>query len=125
MKFLIVVDMQNDFISGALGSKLAEAIVPNVYGTSIKKAKQILTDAGFVVELRKLDPPQTKEEIKTMKTDVVMTQSIDAFTVITKKETKIILGYYDKIPELPPENENVPGDNVTDTPTSDNTNNQG
>lgn len=30
MKFLIVVDMQNDFISGALGSKLAEAIVPNV-----------------------------------------------------------------------------------------------
>lgn len=30
MKFLIVVDMQNDFISGSLGSKLAEAIVPNV-----------------------------------------------------------------------------------------------
>lgn len=31
MKYLIVVDMQNDFITGALGSKLAEAIVPNVY----------------------------------------------------------------------------------------------
>ncbi len=30
MKFLIVVDMQNDFIRGSLGSKLAEAIVPNV-----------------------------------------------------------------------------------------------
>lgn len=30
MKYLIVVDMQNDFISGALGSKDAEAIVPNV-----------------------------------------------------------------------------------------------
>lgn len=30
MKFLIVVDMQNDFITGSLGSKLAEAIVPNV-----------------------------------------------------------------------------------------------
>ena len=30
MKFLIVVDMQNDFISGALGSKHAEAIVSNV-----------------------------------------------------------------------------------------------
>lgn len=30
MKFLIVVDMQNDFISGSLGSKLAEAIVPGV-----------------------------------------------------------------------------------------------
>ena len=30
MKYLIVVDMQNDFITGTLGSKLAEAIVPNV-----------------------------------------------------------------------------------------------
>lgn len=30
MKFLIVVDMQNDFISGSLGSKLATAIVPDV-----------------------------------------------------------------------------------------------
>lgn len=30
MKFLIVVDMQNDFISGALGSDMAAAIVPYV-----------------------------------------------------------------------------------------------
>ena len=30
MKYLIVVDMQVDFITGALGSKDAEAIVPNV-----------------------------------------------------------------------------------------------
>ena len=30
MKFLIVVDMQNDFITGSLGSELAKAIVPNV-----------------------------------------------------------------------------------------------
>lgn len=30
MKFLIVVDMQVDFITGSLGSKLAEAIVTNV-----------------------------------------------------------------------------------------------
>lgn len=30
MKFLIIVDMQVDFITGSLGSKLAEAIVPNV-----------------------------------------------------------------------------------------------
>ena len=30
MKILIVVDMQVDFITGSLGSKLAEAIVPNV-----------------------------------------------------------------------------------------------
>ena len=30
MKTLIVVDMQNDFITGALGSQDAEKIVPNV-----------------------------------------------------------------------------------------------
>ena len=30
MKFLIVVDMQVDFISGSLGSDMAKAIVPNV-----------------------------------------------------------------------------------------------
>ena len=30
MKFLIVVDMQNDFISGALGSDMAKNIVPEV-----------------------------------------------------------------------------------------------
>ena len=30
MKYLIVVDMQNDFINGSLGSKMAEIIVPNV-----------------------------------------------------------------------------------------------
>ena len=30
MKILVVVDMQNDFIDGALGTKEAVAIVPNV-----------------------------------------------------------------------------------------------
>ena len=30
MKYLIVVDMQNDFITGVLGTKLAEEIVPKV-----------------------------------------------------------------------------------------------
>ena len=30
IKTLIVVDMQNDFVSGSLGSEDAKAIVPNV-----------------------------------------------------------------------------------------------
>jgi len=38
-KVLIVVDMQNDFINGALGSPYAEAIVPNV----IEKIKNFET----------------------------------------------------------------------------------
>ena len=36
MKFLIVVDMQADFITGSLGSEQAAAIVPNV----VEKIKQ-------------------------------------------------------------------------------------
>lgn len=32
MKFLVVVDMQNDFIDGALGTKEAQEIVPKVVG---------------------------------------------------------------------------------------------
>lgn len=35
-KYLIVVDMQNDFISGALGTAEAEAILPN----AVKKARE-------------------------------------------------------------------------------------
>ena len=38
MKFLIVVDMQNDFITGALGTKEAEAILPKVL-EKIRQAK--------------------------------------------------------------------------------------
>lgn len=35
-RVLIVIDMQNDFVTGALGSKEAQAIVPNVQA-EIKK----------------------------------------------------------------------------------------
>lgn len=45
MKFLIVVDMQNDFITGALGSKEAQAIVPAV-------ANKIRSFSGTVIFTR-------------------------------------------------------------------------
>ena len=46
MKVLIVVDMQNDFIYGALGSPEAQAIVPNVK----QKIEQYRDDPnGFVI----------------------------------------------------------------------------
>ena len=38
MKLLIVIDMQNDFIDGSLGTKEAVAIVPNV-AKKIAKAR--------------------------------------------------------------------------------------
>lgn len=42
-KILIVVDMQNDFITGALGSAEAQAIVPNV----VEKVKKFEGDIYF------------------------------------------------------------------------------
>ena len=54
-----------------------------------------------------------------MKTNVVITQSIPAFTVVTKKRTTITLGYYNRIPTIPSdENTNNPT-----TPSDDNTTN--
>ena len=43
-KVLVVVDMQNDFVDGALGTKEAEAIVPNV----VKKIEEFDGDELFV-----------------------------------------------------------------------------
>ena len=48
MKLLIVVDMQNDFIDGALGSPEAQAIVPNVK----KKIAEYIGNGDAVVFTR-------------------------------------------------------------------------
>ena len=45
MKLLAVIDMQNDFIDGALGTKEAEAIVPNV----CERIKQAGIDTHIVL----------------------------------------------------------------------------
>lgn len=48
MKLLIVVDMQNDFIDGALGSAEAQAIVPNVK----KKIAEYMENGDAIVFTR-------------------------------------------------------------------------
>ena len=88
------------------------AVVPNVYGQDIQKAKSILEEAGFVVELNVLDPPTSVEEIKTMKINVVERQSLDAFTTVYKKGEKITLDYYNTKPEIP----ETPAENTPTTP---------
>ena len=88
------------------------AVVPNVYGQDIQKAKSILEEAGFVVELNVLEPPTSVEEIKTMKINVVERQSIDAFTTVYKKGEKITLDYYNTKPEIP----ETPAENTPTTP---------
>lgn len=48
MKVLVVVDMQNDFISGSLGTKEAQAILPNVK----KKIEEYRVNGDLVVFTR-------------------------------------------------------------------------
>lgn len=57
MKYLIVVDMQNDFISGALGSELAEKIVPCV----VDKVKKFNGKVIFTRDTHFEDYMQTQE----------------------------------------------------------------
>ena len=57
MKFLIVVDMQVDFITGSLGSNLATAIVPNV----VEKVKNFDGKVIFTRDTHFEDYMQTQE----------------------------------------------------------------
>lgn len=57
MKYLIVVDMQKDFITGSLGSSLATAIVPNV----VEKVKNFDGKVIFTRDTHYSDYMQTQE----------------------------------------------------------------
>ena len=57
MKFLIVVDMQVDFISGSLGSDHAAAIVPNV----VEKVKNFNGKVIFTRDTHFADYFETQE----------------------------------------------------------------
>ncbi len=57
MKYLIVVDMQKDFITGSLGSELAEKIVPDV----VEKVKNFEGKVIFTRDTHFLDYMQTQE----------------------------------------------------------------
>ena len=57
MKYLIVVDMQNDFITGSLGSKMAEAILPRV----VEKVKGFDGKVIFTRDTHFADYLQTQE----------------------------------------------------------------
>lgn len=48
MKVLVVVDMQNDFINGSLGTKEAQAIVPNVK----KKVEEAVQHGNMIIYTR-------------------------------------------------------------------------
>lgn len=48
MKYLIIVDMQNDFIDGTLGTNEAKKIVPNV----VKKIKEAVKEKKIIIATR-------------------------------------------------------------------------
>ena len=110
-------------------SKGFEATVPNVKGIDINQAYDILTKEGFSVTKKVLTPPTTAAEIKNMKANIVINQSLEPFTVVYKKYEPITIEYYDRIPEIPQEpavpEENPGNQNPTtpDTNTNQNTNN--
>ena len=57
MKYLIVVDMQNDFITGSLGTKEAEAILPKV----IEKVKNFDGTIIYTKDTHQADYLSTQE----------------------------------------------------------------
>lgn len=57
MKVLVVVDMQNDFIDGSLGTKEAQAIVPNV----VKKIENFEGKIGVTFDTHFIDYLNTLE----------------------------------------------------------------
>jgi len=59
-KLLIVVDMQNDFIDGSLGSDMAQAIVPNV-AEKIRAWQQAGQEVIFTLDTHGDDYLQTQE----------------------------------------------------------------
>ena len=111
MKYLIVVDMQNDFISGSLGSELAKAIVPNV----VQKVKNFDGKTIFTRDTHFADYMQTQEgknlpvehcikdtkgwqicdELKPYVNDVV-----DKITFGSVDLPKILSDYNEKIEEI-------------------------
>ena len=56
-KYLIVVDMQNDFIDGALGTPEAQAIVENV----VRKVQEFPGHVIFTLDTHQPDYLQTQE----------------------------------------------------------------
>lgn len=59
-KYLVVVDMQNDFITGSLGTKEAQGIVPHVV-ERIKKAKEEGWEIFCTKDTHYRDYPMTQE----------------------------------------------------------------
>lgn len=111
MRFLIIVDMQNDFITGSLGSNLATAIIPNViekinnfsgkviFTRDTHFANYMQTQEGKKLPIehciKDTDGWQICDELKPFVNEVV-----DKETFGSLELPKIIKGYSDEIDEI-------------------------
>ena len=66
IKLLVVVDMQNDFVTGSLGTKEAQAIVPNV----VKKVKEYSDNGDMIVFTKDTHPEHYLETTEGKKLPV-------------------------------------------------------
>lgn len=89
-KFLIVIDMQNDFITGALGSAEAQVIVPNV----VEKVKNFEGEVFFTRDTHHSDYFDTLEGINLPVLHCVQGsegwQIIDALTPFIQHNYQVI-----------------------------------
>lgn len=94
MKVLVVVDMQNDFVTGALGTKEAEAIVPYVVGRVVE-AKSRRERLFFTRDTHEADYLQTQEGRKLPVEHCIRGsagwQIVAPLTEYTLDETAIVL----------------------------------
>ena len=111
MKYLIVVDMQVDFITGSLGSKMAEEVVPNV----VEKVKNFEGKVIFTRDTHFADYMTTQEGKKLPVEHCIkdtngwqicdeltpyVKEVVDKITFGSVNLPNIIKGYGDEIEEI-------------------------
>ena len=73
-KTLIIIDMQNDFITGALANKDAEAIIPGIADFSFMRMvqREILEEKGYTIVGEASDGIEAIERYETLRPDVII-----------------------------------------------------
>lgn len=95
MKYLVVVDMQNDFIDGSLGSSYAKSIVPKVV-SKIKEAKENKWYVLATKDVHKKDETDTVEsQIIKVKHCIDGTVGSDLNQLVLKELNTLELKYRD------------------------------
>lgn len=93
--------------------------VDSVIGYNIEAARKMLEYKGINVVVETLDPPTNPDEITSMVINTVIKQTHENED-ITSVDTKVILYYYDHIPEIEQEEQPTLDDNNSNVPSLDN-----